>query len=217
MSAPQALLSRSHRTDDEQPFLGADPSAIRLVVVPEIGPPFDDDPAARGSEDTKPSRQRAGAPGRAPAAPGHEATQTPAEADPDAEWARRFARLLAEALAGARPARQIMPYTSERARVQFRALTPLFGGGQRPRVLRVIATRPARDVIEMTVVAVLGARTRALAVRLERAEPAGRPAWLNQAARRKQPEPSALAAPAARRVRATATAPRWLCTDIEAA
>jgi hypothetical protein len=87
---------------------------------------------------------------------------------------------------------------------------PLFAGGQRPRLLRVIATRPARDVIEMTVIAGLGARTRALAVRLQRADPAERPpAWLTPADPVGQRQVSALSARPA--------GPRWLCTDIEAA
>ena len=144
-----------------------------------------------------------------PCAPRQNAAAAPGP-DADGDWARQFARLLTEALSGARPVRQILPCTSERARIQLHALMPLFGGGQRPRLLRVIATRPARDVIEMTVIAGLGARTRALAVRLQRADPAERPpAWLTPAgaARRRQDS-----APPAR-----PTAPRWLCTDIEAA
>lgn len=218
MPAPQALLSRSHHTDDEQPFPAADPSAIRLVVLPEIGPPFDDDPAARAIAVPGEANPPGGAAGAvaAQARAGQGAPPAP-EAGPDGEWARQFARLLTEALSGARPARQILPWTSERARVQLRALMPLFGGGQRPRVLRVIATRPARDVIEMTVVAGLGARTRALAVRLERAERPDRPTWLSQAGGRQQPAPSAPPAQAAGRGTAAATGTRWLCTDIEAA
>jgi uncharacterized protein DUF6459 len=221
MPAPQALLSRSHHADDEQQFLAADLSAIRLVALPEIGPPFDDDPAARASAvsgEAIPAvsvAEAAAAPARkGPGAPG---ALRGSEAGPDGDWARQFARLLTEALSGARPARQILPWTSERARTQLRALMPLFGGGQRPRVLRVIATRPARDVIEMTVVAGLGERTRALAVRLERAEPPDRPAWLSQATGREQPSPSTPPAHAAGRGKAAATGARWLCTDIEAA
>jgi hypothetical protein len=218
MPASQTLLSPAHRADDQHPLPAGDLSTIRLFALPEIGPPFDDDPAASASADAEEACSGgAAAPGRLPAARGPDATRPPAEAQADAEWARRFAGLLTEALSGARPARQILPWTSDRARVQFRALSPLFGGGQRPRVLRVIATRPARDVIEMTVVAGLGARTRAIAIRLERAEPADRPTRLTPAARGKQPQPSALTALAARRATAAATAPRWLCTEIEAA
>jgi Family of unknown function (DUF6459) len=219
MPAPQALLSPAHRTDDERRLSADDPSAIRLLALPEVGPPFDDDLAASTSGDTVAPHLGAAALGREPAAPRRAAARTRAETQPDAEWARQFARLLTEALSGARPVRQILPWTSERARVQMRALMPLFAGGQRPRVLRVIATKPTRDVIEMTVVAGMGARARALAVRLERADPAQRPAWPGQAARFRQPQLTALATQASRPGKAaTATAaPRWLCTDIEAA
>jgi hypothetical protein len=217
MPASQALLPHAHRADDEHPLSADDLSTIRLFTLPEIGPPFDDDPTASASADAEACRHSAASLGRVPAARSHDAACTTAEAHADGEWTRQFARLLTEALSGARPARQILPLTSERARVQLRALMPLFGGGQRPRVLRVIATRPARDVIEMTVVAGLGARTRALAVRLERAEPPDRPAWLSQATGRKQPPPSAPPTQAAGRGKAAATGARWLCTEIEAA
>jgi len=176
-----------------------DPACIQLLKPPEIGPPFDDDPAARAvvalpgaaADEASPAAHA----GRDPSAEG---------AGPDGDWARRFAGLLTEALSGARPVRQILPWTSERARVQLRSLMPLFAGGQRPRLLRVITTQPAGDVIEMTVIAGLGARTRALAVRLQRADPADRPAWLNPGSSVKQRQ-------------SPAAAPRWLCTDIEAA
>ncbi len=184
-----------------------DLSAIRLLELTDLGPPFDDDPAAtRAGADTVDARHDASGPGTAALAPRQNAAVAPGP-DADGDWARQFARLLTEALSGARPVRQILPCTSERARIQLHALMPLFGGGQRPRLLRVIATRPARDVIEMTVIAGLGTRTRALAVRLQRADPAERPpAWLTPAGPAGQ-----------RQVSARPTAPRWLCTDIEAA
>jgi Family of unknown function (DUF6459) len=190
-----------------------DLSAIRLLELTDLGPPFDDDPAAtRAGAETVATRHDALGPGTAAPAPRRNAAAAPGP-DADGDWARQFARLLTEALSGARPVRQILPCTSERARIQLHALMPLFGGGQRPRLLRVIATRPARDVIEMTVIAGLGARTRALAVRLQRADPAERPpAWLT---------PGGPGAPAGQRqvsaLPARPTAPRWLCTDIEAA
>jgi len=96
-------------------------------------------------------------------------------ARPAGDWPGRFALMLTEALAGSRPARQILPWTSRRARSQFDRLLRGFGdhgagsaAGQ-PRVLRVRTTRPAQDVIEMSVIAGFGPRTRALALRLERA------------------------------------------------
>ncbi len=95
-------------------------------------------------------------------------------AGPAVDWAAWFARMLTEALAGARPARQVAPWTSRRARSQLARLLRGFDGGTgiaacQPRVLRVLTTRPAQDVIEMSVIAGFGSRTRALALRLERA------------------------------------------------
>jgi uncharacterized protein DUF6459 len=195
-----------------------DSSGIQLLKPPEIGPPFDDDLARKAAADTAPS---AAVPGNAASAVADgtdrragKGTGVP-EAGPDGDWAGQFARLLTEALSGARPVRQILACTSERARIQLQALMPLFGGGQRPRLLRVIATRPARDVIEMTVIAGIGARTRALAVRLQRADPAEPPAWLNPTEGGKQRQVEALSTRAARAGKAAT--PRWLCTDIEAA
>ena len=89
---------------------------------------------------------------------------------------------------------------------------PLFRGGRLPRVLRVITTRPTRDVIEMTVVVGLERRTRALAVRLERTDPAGQPGRHDQNARLKE---AAGSRPA--QLRAPQPGPRWLCTAVEAA
>jgi hypothetical protein len=117
---------------------------------------------------------------------------------PAGDWPARFALMLAEALAGSRPARQILPWTSRRARSQFDRLLRGFGAGGagnatgQPRVLRVRTTRPARDVIEMSVIAGFGPRTRALALRLVRAtgEHPGAPGDASGG---------------------------WVCTDIEAA
>ena len=104
--------------------------------------------------------------------------------------------MLTEALAGARPLRQLFPLMTDRARAHLDTLMPLFGGGQRPRVQRVLMNRPTRDAIEMTVVVGVGTRTRALAVRLE---------WATPPQRATRPQP-------------TGQAPRrWLCTAVEAA
>lgn len=243
MPTSQALLSREHRGDDESPPSADDPAEIRLLALPDVGPPFDDDPAARAIgaaatagpgakapfDDGPGTRAAAGARNIPPTHPGIQApragyAETGPEGDAshaayagtrpaadvggtDGEWARRFAVLLTEALSGARPVRQVLPWTSRRARVQLPALMPLFSGGQRPRVIRVIATMPAQDVIEMTVVAGIGSRTRALAVRLQRADPAERPAWRSQPGTRPGMATTA---------RTRAMTP-WLCTDIEAA
>ena len=255
MPVPNAVLSRDHPMPDEQAPVADDLSALRLLVLPDLGPPFDDDPAARAIVTTEAGTvgpgwsNRHGAATAATATAGTAATATgntaatgagAAQARADSDWARRFALLLSEALAGARPVRQILPWTTERARLQLDRLMPLFGGARRPRVLRVIVTRPARDVIEMTVVVGLERRTRALAVRLERTDPADQPGRRDQSARLRQaarsrpaqpgpaapPAPAAHPGPAAQRGPAarlgqspqpTAARPRWVCTAVEAA
>jgi hypothetical protein len=136
--------------------------------------------------------------------------EAPAGAAGD-DWSRQFALLLTEALAGARPLRQILPWTTDRARAHLDKLMPLFSGGQRPRVRRVITSRPTRDAIEMTVVVGVGTRTRALAVRLERVlHPQG--GVTHSGGTR-----SRLRGPAVPPARAERTPPQWLCTAIEAA
>jgi hypothetical protein len=213
MPVQNAVLSRDHLMPDEQPPAADDLSALRLLVLPDLGPPFDDDPAAAAI-----AAAEAGTPGLswsnrdcaaaaaiadpAATAPTPASSAGAAQARADSDWARQFALLLCEALAGARPLRQILPWTTERARLKLDRLRPLFGGGQRPRVLRVITTRPTRDVIEMTVVVGLERRTRALAVRLERTDPA------DQSWRRDQ---------SAWSKRAARSRPRWVCTAVEAA
>jgi mRNA-degrading endonuclease toxin of MazEF toxin-antitoxin module len=144
-------------------------SAIRLISLTDVWPPLDHEPAAV----TEPAR-----PGYVP----------PVASDPASALPRQFAVFLVEGLAGVRPVRQLLPWMSKRGTIHLHRLMPLFKNGQRPRVRRVLVTRPAADVIEMTLIVVTGSRTRALAVRLERTEPAR----VNQSS-------------------------RWLCTDIEAA
>jgi hypothetical protein len=105
----------------------------------------------------------------------------------------RFAQVMAETLAGSRPARQADTWTTESARKRIRQLGPLLAVGQQPRIQRVVTSRPAADVMEIAAVVGFGTRTRALAMRFEHeaAQPAlpGRPARVA----------------------------RWLCTAIEAA
>ena len=108
-------------------------------------------------------------------------------------WPGQFAQVLAETLAGSRPASQITPWTTERARAHIRRLGPLLAAGQPPRIQRVLTSRPEEDVVEVAVVVGFGPRTRALAARLERAGPhAGAP---GRPARRA----------------------RWVCTAVESA
>jgi len=169
-------------------------SDIRLVEVPPHWPPTDWPQAERLQAA---SALKEGGPDPAHA---HLADL----GDGGQEWPRRFAVLLIEALAGVRPVRQLVPWLSERGNVHLRRLLPLFADGHRPHVARVLTTRPAEDVIEMTLVVTVGPRTRALAVRLERTYSAQRPAWGEKAA------------PHAAKPRSAAPA-SWRCTDIEAA
>jgi hypothetical protein len=143
MSVEPALTSRGPADRDE--------SAIQLISLTDVWPPLDHEQAA----------------GNEPARPGYGLPMAP---DPGPVLPRQFAVFLVEGLAGIRPARQMLPWMSKRGSVHLHRLMPLFEGGHRPRVLRVLTTRPAPDVIEMTMVVVTGPRTRALAVRLEHAD-----------------------------------------------
>ena len=233
--------SRAATTASGGKSAGCDLSALRLVPVPDTSPPFDGDPPAAaphrpsgiGCDDfgqAAPLRADGWTggclslgPGAAAGAPGE--TQAGVAHDrPDGgtlgadkgvatgeDWSRQFALLLTEALAGARPIRQILPLTTDRARAQLDKLMPLFSSGQRPRVQRVITSRPTSDAIEMTVVVSVGTRTRALAVRLERVfHPQG-------GVTRGGGTRSRLPGPAIPRAQAGRTPPQWLCTAIEAA
>jgi len=145
-------------------------TAIRQVTVPQAAPPYDDEPERndghvshghappRGSRGT--ARQAAGPPR------GPRAARSP-RGDPHG-WPSQFAQILAETLAGSRPAHQLTPWTTERARRQIRTLGPLLATGQRPRVRRVMTSAPAAGVLELTAVVGFGPRVRVLALRLER-------------------------------------------------
>ena len=212
---PDLLSPYPYRMPDGEPRPWPDPMAIRLVPVPNCLPPYDDElPGARNGPALLVAHGNdeltADGPGTEPAR-----QTSPAQSDPDGDqdhvdkgggagpgngaddgvgqWPSQFAQVLAETLAGARPASQLTPWTTERARAHIRRLGPLLAVDRRPRVQRVRASQPDRDVLEVAVVAEFGTRTRALAARLERsgAQPAtpGRPA----------------------------REPRWLCTAIESA
>ena len=201
----------------QQALAPEDLSAMRLLAVPDVWPPIDCQPIDCQPIDCPPidcppidcppvDCPPASAPeGRRPAgaALAEQVGDRPGEqaAGGDA-WPRQFAVLLAEALTGARPVRQILPWLSPRGTVHLRRLLPLFGGGQGARVQRIMTTQPSPDVIEMTLIVAVGPRTRALAVRLTRAEPTPRPQWRGKLTARVAESRSATA--------------RWLCTDIEA-
>jgi hypothetical protein len=177
--------------DEDLPPAGL--PAPRLVAVPNWAASADQDAGGEPGEASPPG------PDVPAAGPG-----TAGDDRPGGDWPQRFARLVAEALAGCRPARHVLPWTSTRARSQFQRLLHAFSGGVQPRVVRVIETRPARDVIEMSVIAGFGPRTRAVALRLERLPDAGRPGPVSA---RKPTWPAGV----------TAASGGWICTDIEAA
>ena len=153
-----------------------DAAAVRLVVVPDSAPPFDDgravSPAGR-REPPEPlrARERLGMSLPNTPEPGHDRGRNRGGKAAAAGWPSQFAQVLAETLAGSRPQGQITPWTTDQARRLIRQLGPMLAAGPVPRVRRVLASQPAEGVVEMTVVVRCGPRIRALAVRLEQDRP----------------------------------------------
>jgi hypothetical protein len=189
-----------------------DPAAVRLVTVPLAAPPFDDavpsEPEWPGSPDEEPTESedeltwpRGELTPMVNATPAHASGNR--AADEAAGWPTRFAQVLAETLAGARPPSQLTPWTTEQARKRISQLSAGLAASYQPRVKRVIVRSPADGVLEIAVIFWLGTRARALAIRLESTEPAPPDAG--------HPDrPTAAEAPTPQR-------PRWQCTAIEAA
>jgi hypothetical protein len=115
----------------------------------------------------------------------------PIEGAAAAAWPRQFAQVIVEVLAGSRSPRQLLSCTTECVRAQIDLLSQELAADQRPRIRRIMTSRPAARVVEMTVVISFGPQSRALAMRFEHL-----PA--------RQPAPGLPARPA-----------RWLCTAIE--
>jgi Family of unknown function (DUF6459) len=159
--------------------------ALRLVKVPEAAPPYD-----------CPVHGARCAAHSAAVEPAETALYVPPAAAPDpgpaGAWPRPLAVVIVEVLAGVRPHRQLVPLATDRVRARIRSLAPLLGSDRRPRIQRMVMSRPTAQVVEMTVVASFGPRSRALAMRFEHV--AARPA-----------APGWPARPA-----------RWLCTAVEA-
>jgi hypothetical protein len=173
-----------------------DAVAVRQLPVPDTAPPFDDElrPGAspdRASPDET-SLEQAGQEqaGQEQAGQEQAGQEHPSRAQPNSEddrdsdrdddrpqppgagsWPSQFAQILAETLAGARPAQQLRPWTTEQARRRIRQLGPMLATDQRPRVRRVITSAPAGDVLEVAAVVGFGSRVRLLAIRLEREQP----------------------------------------------
>jgi Family of unknown function (DUF6459) len=104
----------------------------------------------------------------------------------------RLAQVIVEILAGFRSPGQLVALTTDRARGQVRRLAPRLVTDRRPRIQRVVSSRPAAGTVEMTVIVSFGPRPRALALRFEHM--AERPATPGRPTR-----------PA-----------RWVCTAVEA-
>ena len=168
---------------------------LRLIEVPGGWPPYDCEvhgaacAAAHEVTVTGPSAEPE--PEAAGPAPALGAGRPADVADPAIAWSRQFAQVIAEILGGARSPRQLAPWTTERVRDRISLLTQTLAPGQKPRIRRIVTSRPTAGVVEMTVVLSFGPRSRALALRLE-----------HRSARR--PAPGRPGRPA-----------RWLCTEIE--
>jgi hypothetical protein len=183
-----------------------DLSSLRLVKVPSTAPPYDCQvhgaPCPAGADvpavpvlPISPAAAAAVSLTAAvspTAAVSQRSVRPAAAADPVAAWPRQLAVVIVEVLAGVRPDRQLVPLATDRVRARVGNLAPLLAAGRRPRIARIVMSRPADRVVEMTVVVNFGARSRALAMRFEHA--AARPA-----------APGWPARPA-----------RWLCTALEA-
>ncbi len=173
--------------------------ALRLVRVPHAAPPYDCQLHGPGCPGTQESAGRpAGVAAAAPAGPrpttGPAGRWDPGQAaGPDETtlpW--QFAQVIVEIMAGFRSPGQLVALTTDRARGQIKQLAPRLVTDRRPRILRVVASRPAADAVEMTVIVSFGPRPRALALRFEH--------LAEQLA-----APGRLARPA-----------RWVCTAVEA-
>lgn len=177
-----------------------DPAAVRLCHIPDSAPPYDAEDAHGPGQPGPLQHDRVqhdpvphGPVRPGPAEPAPSGAREAPGARPSPGWPGQFAQVLAETLAGSRPPRQLVPWTTERARDRIRRLGPQLSGGQQPRIRRVMTCHPTADTMELTVVVGFGERVHALAVRLERAD--GGPGAGDRAAR-----PG-----------------RWLCTTVEAA
>ena len=175
--------------------------APRLAAVPDASPPYDcESHGAVRQVPAEPARpdlpEVAASPaGRLAAAPVAVLPDNsrPVTAGPGTVWPPRFAQAIVEAVAGTRPFRQVIPSTTEQVQARIQQLMPLLRTGTGVRIRRILTSRTDADVVEVTVIAGFGPRTRALAMRFEhqaaRTAAAGLP-----------PRPA-----------------RWLCTDIETA
>jgi hypothetical protein len=147
--------------------------ALRLIQVPDGSPPFDGDTHSRPEVLDI-------------------ATPTPGRPVPVATLpAKQLAQAIIETVGGTRPFRQVILATTEQVQAQIKGLIQLLRTDGKPRVQRILASPVSPDVVEVTVIAGFGPRTRALAMRFEHL--AARPSGPGL-----EPRPA-----------------RWLCTDLE--
>ena len=173
--------------------------SVQLIEIPDAAPPYDCETHGAACSVTREHLGQARSAGEpeptpAPGPAGGSAARTsasPGLAGSTAAWPRQFAQVMVEILAGVRPQRQIDALTTDRVRAQIRHLGPVLAADRRPRIQRVVTSRPTASVVEMSVVVSFGPRSRALAMRLEYV--AGREA-----------APGLPSRPA-----------RWLCTELE--
>ncbi len=184
-----------------------DAASVRLYLIPDSAPPYDAEgptgppatflragagPTAEEGSPHPRGRGGSGSP-ESPRPPAPRSRGLPGSGNMSPGWPAQFAQVLAETLAGSRSPRQLVPWTTERARDRIQRLGPQLSAGQQPRVRRVVTFHPTADAMEMTVVVGFGQRVHALAVRLERAD-------------RGHTVPGRAARPGT-----------WLCTTVEAA
>jgi Family of unknown function (DUF6459) len=184
------LPTRIRRPGRQAPL--PDAVAVRRLTVPDPAPPFDDEilalttegneatatpaagpdaagqPPGDGSRGAEEDGEGGSPPPRPPGTPGGPSGGGTRRPDPGGGWPSQFAQVLAETLAGSRPAQQLTPWTTEQARRRIRQLGPMLATDQRPKVRRVMTSAPAAGVLEMTAVVGFGTRVRAVALRLER-------------------------------------------------
>jgi hypothetical protein len=186
-------------------------TSLRLITVPDTAPPYDceahgaacpagRDLAGRVTAGARPAGVDPFGTGEPPepALPAGSASLAGAASSANAlaperlgpAWPLQFAQVVVEILAGARSPRQIVPCTTDHVRAQIGALMPLLASGYRPRIQRILTSRPTAHAVEMSVVVSSGPRSRALAIRCEHLP--ARPA-----------APGLPARPA-----------RWLCTEL---
>jgi hypothetical protein len=168
----QADAGRPARRRSRAPRAGPVEAGAQAGAAAE-GAAQEDAAQAGAALDDRALEDAAGSAARRRAAPRRaQAPSLPARAPGTGEWPSQFAQALAETLAGARPTRQITPWTTEQARRRISELGPTLRAGQRPRVRRVLISEPDSNVVEMTIIIGIGMQVRALAVRLERTGPA---------------------------------------------